>query len=309
MKISIIGAGNVGGITALRLAHENLGEIVLFDIVKGLAQGKVLDMEDARQLVKINYSLTGTDSIDEIRNSNIIVITAGLARKPGMTREELLLKNADILKGLCLDIKKLAPQAVVIVVTNPLDVMTYLAHKITGFKSEKIIGMGVSLDAARFANLISKELNTPSTDIDPCVIASHGEGMLPMPRFTTIKGVSLDEFIDEEKMKILTAKTVARGAEIVSLLGSGSAYYAPSAAIASIVKTIAKDEKRTIGVSALLNGEYGVNDVCLGVPCRIGKNGIESIVTLELNQEEKSAFSNCAIALRKNIELLKPHLA
>jgi len=299
MKISVIGAGNVGSTTALRLAQDGLGSILLVDIVKGLACGKAMDMEDARSLLKLNYSVEGTDDFSKIKDSDIVVTTAGLPRKPGMTREELLAKNAAILKDVSLKVREFAPKAVYIIVTNPLDVMTDYALKVTGFNPKKILGMGVSLDAARFANLISKELNVPVTDIEAAVIGSHGEGMLPLPRFSTIKGVALDKFADENKVKELTVKTVNRGAEIVGLLGSGSAYYAPSAAIAALVKSVAKDEKRIIGVCARLFGEYGIKDTCIGVPCRIGKAGIEEIVELQLSKEELKLLAVSAENIRK----------
>ena len=299
MKISIIGAGNVGGITAMRLAQEGVGDIFLVDIVKGLARGKSLDLEDTCPILKYSYTINGTDDINAIKNSDIIVITAGLSRKPAMTRQDLLNKNAQIVKDLCLSIKELASQSIVIMVTNPVDLITYLTIKITGFKPNRVIGMGISLDQSRFANLISKELNIPSTDIEATVIGSHGEGMLPLARFTTIKGISLDEFLKEEAIHALIKKTIERGAEIVSLLGSGSAYFAPSAAIAEIVRVIAKNEKRTLGVSAHLNGEYGIKDVCIGVPCRLGKEGIQQIIELDLNKPEKDAFLKSADYLKK----------
>lgn len=299
MKISIIGAGNVGGLTAMRLAQEGVGDVLLVDIVKGLARGKVFDLEDSAAVLKLNYNIKGTDDINEIKDSGIIIVTAGLTRKPGMSREDLLNKNAHILKALCLSIRKSAPESIVIIVTNPLDLMTRFALKITGFKPNKVFGMGVSLDAARFINLISKELSIPTTDIDACVIGSHGEGMLPLTRFTNIKGATLDKFIDEKKIQALVTKTIERGKDIVSLLGSGSAYFAPSAAIAELVRIIAKDEKRILGVSAYLNGEYGIKDVCIGVPCRLGKSGIEKIVELDLNQQEKHALQTCANKLKE----------
>jgi malate dehydrogenase len=299
MKISIIGAGNVGGLTAMRLAQKGAGEVVLVDITKGLAQGKALDLEDSAAVLKLNYNIKGTDDINEIRDSSVIIVTAGLARQPGMTREDLLNKNALILKAICLDIKKLAPQAILIIVTNPLDLMTRFALKITGFKPNKVLGMGVSLDAARFANLIGKELNAPCTNIDTYVIGSHGEGMLPLTRLTNIKGIALDEFIDINKMQALVTGTIGRGKEIVSLLGSGSAYFAPSAAIADLVRVIVKDQKRTLGVCAYLDGEYGIKDICIGVPCRLGKNGIEKIIELDLNQQELQALKTCADRLKE----------
>lgn len=304
MKISIIGAGNVGSLAAMRLAQEGVGEIVLVDVVKGMAQGKAYDMEDARPILKYDYNICGTDDIEKIENSDIVVITAGLARKPGMTREELLSKNVPILKDISLKIAKLAVSSVVIVVTNPLDLMTYFVLKTTGFKPAKVFGMGVSLDAARFSNLIGKELNISAAEIESCVIGAHGEGMLPLSRFTKIKGISLDEFLDDKKVELLLNKTVSRGAEIVTLLGSGSAFFAPSAAVAAVVRAIAKDEKRNIGVSAFLNGEYGIKDVCIGVPVRLGKGGIENIIELELNDAEKEKLRNSAESLRKLVKQL-----
>lgn len=294
MKISVIGAGNVGSLTAMRIAQDGLGDVLLIDVVKGLAQGKSLDLEDARPLLKYNYNISGSDDITQIKDSGIIVVTAGLARKPGMTREELLAKNAQILNGICLKIKELAKEAIVIIVTNPLDVMTLYALKITGFKPGKLFGMGISLDTARFANLIAGELKLPVTDIEALVIGAHGETMLPLPNFTKVKGVALDEFLNDEKIKSLVSRTVGRGAEIVANLGTGSAFFAPSAAIAAIVKTIVKDEKRTIGLCSYLNGQYCIKDSCIGVPCRLGKDGIEQVIELGLSPEELARLSKSA---------------
>lgn len=304
MKISIIGAGNVGGLTAMRIAQERLGNIVLVDVAKGVAQAKAFDLEDSKFILKYDYNVLGTEDIGEIKDSDIIVITAGLARKPGMTREDLLNKNARILKEICFNIKMLSGDAIIIVVTNPLDLMTRFILKSTGFNPRKVIGMGITLDASRFANLISKELSIPVCDIQACVIGSHGEGMLPLPRFSSIKGVCLDEFLDDKKINELVRKTVDRGREIVSLLGSGSAYFAPSVAVAEIVRVIAKDEKRTLGVCAYLNGEYGVSDVCIGVPCRLGKNGIEEIIVLDLNEQEKESFLKSVSNLKEQFNSL-----
>jgi malate dehydrogenase len=304
MKITIIGAGNVGGLTAMRLAQESLGDIYLIDIAAGLAKAKAFDLDDARSILKINYNIYGTDDIAAVKDSDIVVVTAGLPRKPGMTREDLANKNAAILKGICPRIKELAHSAIVIIVTNPLDLMVYFALKKLGFKSNKVFGMGPSLDASRFANLIARELNIPPVDIEAVVIGIHGEGMLPLSRFSNIKGVALDEFLNEEKIKELIKKTVQRGAEIISLFGSGSAYFAPSAAIANIVKIIAKDEKRTVNVSAHLNGEYGIKNACLGVPCRLGKKGIEEIIELNLNKHEKEILLHSADSLKSQYNTL-----
>jgi len=295
MKISIIGAGNVGSLAAMRIVQDGLGDVLLIDVVKGLANGKALDLEDARALLKYNYNIKGSDDIDQIEDSDVVVITAGLARKPGMTREELLAKNASILKDVCLKIKELAKKAIVVVVTNPLDIMTLYALKITGFKPDKLFGMGISLDAARFANLIAEELKLAVTDIDALVIGAHGEGMLPLPAFTKVKGVSLDEFLNDEKILSLVNRTINRGAEIVANLGSGSAFFAPAAAIAAIVKTIVKDEKRTVGLCSYLNGQYGIKDSCIGVLCRLGKNGIEQVIELDLCPEAKDKLTKSAL--------------
>lgn len=305
MKISVIGAGNVGGLTAMRLAEAGLGEVLLCDIAKGLAKGKAQDMLDSQGASKCHLAIAGSEDISRIEGSQIIIITAGLARKPGMTREELLQKNSQIVKEVTLQIKDKAPQAIVIVVTNPLDLMTYLVLKTSGFDPKKVFGMGVNLDAARFANLISRQLNIPASEIISMVIGAHGEGMLPLARFTQARGISLDKIIDEAKLKELTAATVKRGAEIVSLLGSGSAYFAPSAALLEVVKAVACDQKRTIGLSVYLNGEYGLTDVCIGVPCLLGKDGIEKIIELDLNSEEKEAFFKTAESIKAHLNQLK----
>lgn len=283
----------------MRLAEAGAGDILLIDIAKGLSGGKALDLEDARSLVKNHYHIRGSEDIRQAKDSDIIVVTAGFARKPGMTREELANINAKVVKEVSLSVKEVAPASILIIVTNPLDLMTRLALEVTAFKAEKVIGLGPTLDAARFANLIALELQVPVTDIDSFVIASHGEGMLPLSRFTTVKGAPLVKFLDPQKIEHLAKRTVLRGAEIVSLLGSGSAYFAPSAAIAELVRVIVKDEKRILGVSARLNGEYGVEGVCIGVSCRIGKNGIESVVELDLNAEEKEAFRKAAASLKE----------
>lgn len=286
----------------MRLAEDTSGDIVLIDIAKGIAQGKNFDLEDTRAILKTNYNIKGCENIDEILDSDIIIVTAGLARKPGMTREDLLNKNALILKGICAKIKSLAANAIVVIVTNPLDLMTQFALEITGFPAKRIFGMGVSLDAARFANLISKELSISPVNIEPIVIGSHGEGMLPLPRFTNIKGISLDKLINNANIEDLTARVIDRGKEIVALLGSGSAYFAPSAAITEIVKAIIHDEKRILGVSAYLNGEYNIQGTCIGVPCVIGRNGIERIIELELNEIETSALQTSALKLKEQYD-------
>lgn len=309
MKISVIGAGNVGSLSAMLIAQEELGEVILFDIIKGLSQGRACDIQDARAIIKRNYNIRGTDDITETASSDIIIITAGLARKPGMSREDLLVKNAEILKGTALNIKQYSPGSVVVVVTNPLDIMTYLVLKITGFPKHKVLGMGITLDASRFANLISQELDIPAREIDACVIGSHGESMLLIPRLTKIRGAALITQASAEKINYLISRTIKRGAEIVSLLGNGSAFFAPACAIAEIAKSIAKDQKRKLGVSVYLNGEYGINGLCLGTPCIIGRGGIEKIIQLDLTPEEKTGLLKSVEATRNSLETLNQFLS
>lgn len=305
MKIAIIGAGNVGGLTAMRLAQEGLGQVCLIDVARGLAQGKACDLSDARGITRQHCEVRGSDDLADLRDSGVVVVTAGFPRAPGMTREELLNKNARIIREISESIKKHAPAAVVVVVTNPLDLMARHCLAVTGFRAARVIGMGISLDAARFVNLISDELKVPPSDIDACVIGTHGEGMLPVSRLTTVKGVAVDEFLDDKKIAALVQRTVGRGLEIVTLLGSGSAYFAPSAAVAQIVRAIAKDEKRTIGVSAWLDGQYGIRGVCIGTPCRIGANGIEEIIEIELSREERESLAASAEKLKEQYLAIK----
>ncbi|MCG8431012.1 MAG: malate dehydrogenase [Candidatus Omnitrophica bacterium] len=301
MKISVIGAGNVGSLTAMRLAEQGAGEVCLVDIAARIARGKACDMLDASFLLKHPYRVYGSNDIAETAGSDLIVVTAGLARKPGMSREELLQKNGVIVKGICEEIKSSSPDAVLIMVTNPLDLMTNLALRVTGFSPRRVMGMGISLDAARFAQIISEYLNIACTDIEPCVIGSHGAGMMPLARFTRIKGVPLDECVDEDRAREIVSRTVNRGAEIVSYLGTGSAFFAPSAAAAALSRAVLKDEKRVIGVCARLAGEYGIDGVCIGVPCRIGRGGIEQVIELELQDDERRMLQQAAESIKKTV--------
>ncbi|MFA5362034.1 MAG: malate dehydrogenase [Candidatus Omnitrophota bacterium] len=304
VKISIIGAGNVGSMAALNLLSQGMGNIVLVDVLKGLAQGKACDLEDACGVLGIENRAQGTEDIKKIESSDIIVITAGVARKPGMSREDLLNINSRIIFELSAKIKDLASGAIVIVVTNPLDVMTYLALKTTGFNTRRVFGMGLTLDAARFRAQISKELHLHNREVEATVIGSHGEGMIPLPRLTVTRGVPLDRLTDSNKVAELVKRTKERGAEIVNYLGSGSAYFAPALAISELVKAVVLDSKTLMGVSAYVNGKYGVNEVCIGVPCIIGNRGIEEMVEFDLNEAEKTALQQSAESLRKMYKLL-----
>ncbi|MCX7928040.1 MAG: malate dehydrogenase [Candidatus Omnitrophica bacterium] len=301
-KISIIGAGSVGGLTALRIAEKNLGRVVLFDIVPGLAKGKALDIEDCQQILKTNYSIEGTNQIHLLEKSDIVVVTAGFPRKPGMTREELLHKNAAIIKEICSQIKSFAPEAIVIIVTNPLDVMTYYALKLLGFSRQRVFGMGATLDGSRFATAISNRLTVPASSIKPLVIASHGEAMLPLPNFTLVKGKPLTKIVKDKKIiDELVKKTVERGKEIVDLLGSGSAFAAPSAAIAELVEIICRKKSAKVTVSCLLDGEYNLKDICLGVPVVLTSQGIKKIIELKLNYKEQKKLLESAHTIKSLI--------
>lgn len=304
MKISIIGAGNVGGLAALHLCSLGFNEIVLIDALPNLAYAKALDLSDARFIFTHNYHIHGTDDINQIAGSQILIITAGSPRKPGMTREELIQRNSQIIKGVCQNIKRLSPESIIIVVTNPLDAMTYLVLKETGLPAHRVLGMGLTLDRARLGNLIAEALNVSITEIEPCIIGSHGEGMLPLTRFTKVKGLPIDTHLEPEKINEIFCRTVQRGAEIVSQLGNGSAYFAPSAAISELAAVIIRNEKRTLPVSVYLNGEYGLKELCIGLPCCLGKEGIERIIELELNEKEKLAFLKSAESIKKQISLI-----
>lgn len=303
-KIAVIGAGNVGGLAASRLLENNLGEVVLVDVALDLALAKAFDLEDARAMLKNNYRIAATSDFSGISGSDIVVVTAGMSRKPGMKREELLAKNARIIKEIADKIKKFAHDAICIMVTNPVDIMTYLCIKELNADRRRVFGMGVNLDTSRYANLISKKINKDVAGIKAIVLGAHGEGMLPLARLTTVEGKSLDTFLSKVEIRALEQETVLRGAQIVNLYGSGSAYFAPSAAILEMIKAVVNDEKHICGASVLLQGEYGISDVCLGIPVSLGKNGIEGIVNLDLNKEELSALQKSAEVVKANIKFI-----
>lgn len=287
----------------MQLNSLGFSGIVLIDAMSNLAYAKALDLSDARFVFKHNYPIQGMDDINQIANSQIIIITAGMPRKPGMKREELVKKNSQIIKDICAKIKSLCPKSIIIVVTNPLDAMTYLAIKEAALPAHRVLGMGLTLDRARLSNLIAQALNIAVTEIEPCIIGSHGEGMLPLSRYTKIKGDPLDSRLKQEEINALFQRTIQRGAEIVSL-GKGSAYFAPSAAISELVRVIARDEKLTLPVSVYVNGEYGLRDLCIGLPCRLGRNGVEKIIELELKDQEKTALLKSAQSIKKQISAI-----
>lgn len=303
-KIVIIGAGNVGGQTALFLINEAPVHIILLDVVIGLGKGKALDLEDAAGILKADCIIEGSDDFSKLQDADIIVITAGLARKPGMARDDLLKKNSEIIRDVSLKIKEFVKNPIVIVVTNPVDLMTYLVSRITGFDKKRVFGMGISLDAARFANLIRNELSVPVSTVEAVVMGSHGQTMVPLASLSKASGAQIERLMNREIVAKLARATVERGASIVAHLGSGSAYFGPAAAVCNIVRAIARDEKRIIGVCAYLNGEYGINGLYIGVPARIGKDGVESVIELELSKEEKEAFLKSCDSIRQQISSL-----
>jgi malate dehydrogenase len=304
-KVSIIGAGNVGATTAQLIVQSGIADVVLFDVVEGMPQGKALDIAEACPLWNSSSSIKGTNDYSDTSGSDIVVVTAGLARKPGMSRSDLLYANADIIRAVCSKIAETSPHAILIIVTNPMDVMAQLAWKTTGFSSKYVMGMGGVLDAARLSAFLSWELKVSPEDIEAIVLGGHGDDMVPLPRFTTVKGIPLTELLSKKKIESLIERTRNGGAEIVGLLKAGSAYYAPAASTFQMVKSILLDEKRMLPCAAYLNGEYGTKDIYMGVPAVLGKEGVEKIVQVKLTKEEKARFRKSSASVRKLIEKLQ----
>jgi malate dehydrogenase len=302
-KISIIGAGFVGATTAFTIAERNLGDIVLVDIVESVF-GKTLDMQQAMSGLDISSKIKGTTDYEDIKDSDIVIITAGFPRKPGMTRDDLLNKNSEIIKKACENVKKYAPNSILIVVTNPLDVMAYLAYKTTGFDKKRVLGMAGVLDSARFKTFLAESLDVPVKDIDCMVLGSHGDSMVSLINHTTVSGTPIKELLSEEKFNSIAERTKNGGAEIVKYLGSGSAYYAPAISIVLMVEALIMDKKIILPVSAMLEGEYGFNDIFLGVPVKLGKNGVEKIIEIKLSDDEKAKLDASAKIMAENIRKL-----
>ncbi|MDD5472842.1 MAG: malate dehydrogenase [Candidatus Methanoperedens sp.] len=300
-KITIIGAGAVGATAAQRIAEKELGDVVLTDIVEGLPQGKALDLVEAAPLFGYDSKILGTNDYKDIEGSDVVVITAGIARKPGMTREDLLKINTKIIREVSQNIAKYAPESIIITVTNPLDIMTYVTLKTTGFEPARVFGMSGVLDAGRFASFIAMELGCSVRDINAMVLGGHGDTMVPLPRFTTVSGVPITELVPEDTILRLVDRTVNGGAEIVNLLKTGSAFYAPSAAVTNMVEAVIKDTKRILPVCVYLDGEYGRKDIYLGVPVKLGRRGVEEIIELKLTDDEKKALDRSAEAVKAGI--------
>lgn len=304
-KVSVIGAGNVGASLAQLVAQSGLADVAIQDIMEGVPQGKALDLSQACPLWGSSSTVVGSNDFAPTANSDVIVITAGFPRKPGMLREQLLAANAEVVSGVTKKAAELSPNAIIIIVTNPMDVMAYLSFKTSGFTPSRVIGMGGVLDSARFRTFVAWEFNVAPKDVEALVLGGHGVSMVPMPRFTTVKGISLTELLPKEKIDALIHRTREGGAEIVALLKTGSAFYAPAAATFDMVKAILLDEKRILPCSAYLNGEYGAKDVYNGVPAILGSGGVEKIIELKLNKEETEDFHKSANSVRAVIDELK----
>lgn len=289
-KVSVIGAGNVGATLAMLTAQSGLADVVLFDILKGMPQGKALDMASACPLWGSASSIKGTNDYKDIKASHIVVITAGMARKPGMSRDELLLKNAEVVRGASLNIARHAPDAIIIVVTNPMDAMTYAAWKASGFNHQRVFGMGGVLDSARLRAFAAWKLGVSPSEVSAMVLGGHGDEMVPLPCLTTVKGIPITEILSQSEIDVLMKRTRNAGAEIVSLLKEGSAYYAPALSVFEMIRAIILDEKKVLPCSAYLNGQYGVKGLYAGVPVILGEDGVEKIIELKLGKTEKKAF-------------------
>jgi malate dehydrogenase len=304
-KITVIGAGNVGATAAQRLAEKELGDVVLIDIIEGVPQGKALDLTEAAPIEKHDAHLIGANDYDASAGSDIVIITAGIPRKPGMSRDDLISTNAGIVKNVTQQVAALSPDAILIVVSNPLDAMCHVAYEISGFPKERVIGMAGVLDSARFRAFISMELNVSVENTHAFVLGGHGDTMVPLPRFSTVAGIPITELMPKERIEALVDRTRNGGAEIVSLLKTGSAYYAPASAAVEMAESIIKDKKKILPCAVYLQGEYGLNDLFMGVPVKLGAGGVEEIIEITLTAEEKSALQNSAAAVQELKDVLK----
>lgn len=303
MKITVIGAGNVGATIAQLLANKELAnEIYLVDILEGIPQGKALDMYESMPILESDSKIYGVNSYEQTKGSDIVIQTAGIARKPGMSRDDLLVANAQIVSSCIKQAFEYSPNAYYIIVSNPLDVMTYMSMKITGLSRSRMFGMAGILDTARYRAFISMELGISMQDIQGLILGGHGDTMVPLPRFTTVAGIPVTDLIPKERLDAIVERTAKGGGEIVSYLKTGSAYYAPAAAVAQMVESIVLDQKRILPCSVMLEGEYGYNDVVIGIPVVLGKNGCERVIELSLNDEEKALLQKSVEHVRKVIK-------
>ncbi len=299
-KITVVGAGNVGATTAQRLAEKELARrVVLVDIQEGIPQGKGLDQWESAPIEGFDTRVTGTNTYEETAGSEIVVVTAGIARKPGMSRDDLLNTNAGIVKQVSENIRDTSPDAIIIIISNPLDVMSYVAKQVTGFPRERVLGMAGVLDTARFRSFIAEALDVSVRDIQAMVLGGHGDTMVPLISYTSVSGIPVSQLMSADKLQAIVDRTRAGGAEIVKYLKTGSAYYAPSAAAVQMCEAIVHDQKRILPCAAWLDGEYGMSGLFLGVPCKLGRAGLEQILEVELTPEERDALTKSAEAVRE----------
>jgi malate dehydrogenase len=304
-KVTVVGAGHVGATTAQRLAEKELCDVVLIDIIEGVPQGKALDLAEAAPIEKHDANLIGSNNYEASEKSDVVIITAGIARKPGMSRDDLLSTNTKIIKSVTEQIVQFSPDAVLIIVSNPLDAMCHVAYKASNFPKNRVIGMAGVLDSARFRAFISMELNVSVENTHAFVLGGHGDTMVPLPRYSTVAGIPITELLSKERIDALVERTRNGGAEIVGLLKTGSAYYAPASAAVEMAAAVLKDKKKILPCAAYLEGEYGINDLFIGVPVKLGSNGVEEIVQIKLTDEENAALQKSADAVAELKSLLK----
>ncbi len=304
-KITVVGAGNVGATAAQGIARLNLAsKVVMIDIAEGVPQGKGLDQWESAPIEGFDSRVLGTNSYEDTADSDVVVITAGIARKPGMSRDDLLKTNANIVKDVAQQVAKSSPNAIIIMVSNPLDVMAYVAMKESGFPRERVIGMAGVLDTARYRSFIAMELDISVEDVQALVLGGHGDTMVPLASYTTVSGIPLSQLMAQDRIDANVDRARTGGAEIVALLKTGSAYYAPAAAVVQMVEAIVLDKRRILPCSVFLTGEFGMKDLFLGVPCKLGKNGLEKIIEVDLTSDEKAALEKSADSVREMIALL-----
>ena len=303
-KVTVVGSGNVGATVAQRLADRRMADVVLIDIIEGVPQGKGLDLLESGPIEGNDIKIRGTNDYADTANSDLVVMTAGFPRKPGMSRDDLLKANYDIVKGVIEKVAKYSPEAILIVVTNPLDAMVQTAFKVSGFPKNRVIGMAGVLDSARYRTFIAEALNVSTRDVQGFVLGGHGDTMVPVPRYTTVAGIPVGDLMSQEQLEAIIQRTRDGGAEIVNLLKTGSAFYAPSAAVVEMIDAIFKDRKKTLPCTAYLEGEYGIHGLFVGVPVKLGVGGIEQIVEIKLTREEQAALEKSAAAVKELVEII-----
>ena len=303
-KVTVVGSGNVGATAARSIADKELADVVILDILEGVPQGKGLDMLEACPVEGSDARVLGTNDYADTAGSDIVVITAGLARKPGMSRDDLLAKNHAIMKGVTEQVVKYSPDCVIMPVTNPLDAMAQVVYRVSGFPRERVIGMAGVLDSARMRAFIAQALNVSVENTHAFVLGGHGDTMVPLPRYSTVAGIPITELLTAEQVVAIVERTAHGGAEIVKLLGTGSAYYAPGSAVVEMVEAVLKDKKKILPCSVFLQGEYGLNDLFVGVPCKLGGNGLEEIIEITLTPDEDAALKKSAEAVRELVGII-----